>query len=84
MCMIALPECKDVYHVGTRCPWRSEEHIRSPATGIVDGFKPLECGPAIHLGLTLAMKPVWPQPCDLLPWLSGHWYYRFVLGLCVP
>lgn len=82
--MIALPECKDVYHMGTRCPWRSEEHVRSPATGVAGGFKPQECDPAIHLCLRLAMKPAWPQPCHLLPWLSGHWYYRFVLGLCVP
>lgn len=77
--MIALLECKNVHHVGTRCPWRSEEHIRSPATGVADGFKPLECGPAIQLGLRLAKKPARPQHCDLLPCLSGHWYSRFVL-----
>lgn len=52
---IVLPVCKYVHHVGSKCPWRSEEHKRSPATGVMDGFKPLACDPAFQLGLRLAL-----------------------------
>lgn len=56
-----------------------QKNTSDPATGVADGFKLLECGPAIQLGLRLSMKPAWPQPYDLLPCFSGHWCYRFVL-----
>jgi hypothetical protein len=44
VCMRVLPACICVYHVCTWCSQRSEEGIRFPGTGIVDGCGlPCEC-----------------------------------------
>jgi hypothetical protein len=34
MCVGILPAFVHVYHVNVSCPWRPEEAIRSPETGI--------------------------------------------------
>lgn len=40
MCMSALPSCMYVYYMYAWCPWKTEEDIRSPGTGVTDGCKP--------------------------------------------
>ena len=36
LCVVVFCLCVSVYHVGARCPWRSEEGIRPPGAGVVD------------------------------------------------
>jgi hypothetical protein len=38
-----LPACMSVHHVSAWCPGSSEEGIRSPGTGVIDGCGAL-CG----------------------------------------
>lgn len=42
MHMDVLPEGISVYHLCAWCPWRPEEGIRCPVTGVPDGFEPME------------------------------------------
>ena len=41
--MGALLVCMDVCHMGVWCPWRSEQDIELPGTGVTDGYEP-PCG----------------------------------------
>lgn len=41
--MVILPECVFVSHIGAWCPWRPEEGVRCPWTGVTNGCNPL-CG----------------------------------------
>lgn len=52
-----LPACTSVHHMKACSPWKPEEGILSPATGITDGCKQ-PCGSwQLNLGL-LEEKPV--------------------------
>jgi hypothetical protein len=37
MCMSILLACMYVHHMCDQCPWRSQEDISSPGTGVMDG-----------------------------------------------
>lgn len=40
MCMGVLAVCTFVHHLHAYCPWRPEESMGSPGTGIMDGYEP--------------------------------------------
>lgn len=42
-CVGALSACMSVYHLHAWCPWRSEEGVRVPGTGVADCEPPCRC-----------------------------------------
>jgi hypothetical protein len=80
-----------VYHLYAWCPWRPEEGIRSPGTGVADDCEPLcgywelNPGPFEEYTVFLTMDP----SLQLLDQLVKRFIYLYfthmgVLSACVP
>lgn len=74
---------KNLMHVW--CPWRSEEGIRSPETGVTDGWEPqcecweLNLGPLVLLTAEPSLNhPPCPAPLQLLPSRFCHKFHALV------
>ena len=51
MYMSVLPECMCVHHLHASCPRKSEEGVRSPGTGLIDGYE-LSCESGVEPGFS--------------------------------
>lgn len=49
MCMNVLPACMYVHHMDARCPWKSEEGIGSPGTGVTGSELHVHAGNPIQV-----------------------------------